>query len=381
MDHFRVGVIGYGVTRLYTAALMSVPYYYAGLLPIELTAIATHSVASGEAAKKQFGFQRATTDYRELLAADDINTIILATPNHLHAPMLRDWLQSDKALMMDKPLATSLADAEEILSAARARGKDAQMIFEFRFCPAVQVAQQMICSGRIGKIFALRAHYFRSSYCDPAKPLRWKGSAAQAGSGALSDLSAHVIDMITWMVGAPVQANAQLRTFIHERPSGAKDGSQAVIDTDDHAVIQLAFPQGAVGVIEAGRMINGAVNDLGFEINGSEGSLRWNMMDPNHLYFADGRAPAEERGWLQIPTGQRYPDAVLPGADIPVGMMRFHVASIAAFLRSTQDGKPYDPDLRQGVQVQAVLEAALESNRRGAWAEVKQIAKEGRSVI
>jgi predicted dehydrogenase len=373
-ERIRAGVIGYGIGKIYTATLRNVGLYYPDFPGVDLVAISTASDASGEKAVQQFGFERRTTDYRDLLAADDINVLVIATPNHLHHEMMLNALQTDKAIYFDKPLANNLTEAREILAASRQTGRDAQIIFEFRFAPATQIAHQMIQDGRLGDIYTFRATYFRSSYIDPQKPLRWKASLAQSGGGSTQDLTSHILDLVIRLVGMPERVSAQLRTFIHERPAARGSAEKAPVETDDHATLLCAMPGGTIGTVEAGRLLTGAQNDLAIEVYGSQGSLKWSLMDPNHLYVADGRMPADERGWIKVPTLQRYPGAILPGDDVPVGMMRFHVASMAAFLRSTLDGTPYDPGIEQGARVQAVIEAAIQAARTDTWVDVPPIA-------
>ncbi len=212
--------------------------------------------------------------------------------------------------------------------------------------------------------------YFRSSYIDPDKPLRWKGSVSQSGAGVLNDNAPHSIDLILWLVGKPDRVSAQLRTFITERPPSVGSADRVPIETDDHLIAQLTLPDGAIGTIEAGRLITGCVNDLSLELYGREGSLRWNLAEPNSLSFADRRMPTDKRGWLKIPTNEHFPDSALPGNDLPIGMMRLHIAGLADFFRRTIDRRPYDPNLEQGVRVLAVIEAIAQAARSGEWITV-----------
>jgi predicted dehydrogenase len=153
-----------------------------------------------------------------------------------------------------------------------------------------------------------------------------------------------------------------MSTVTKERPG--EGGKPAQVETDDHVILQAQLASGAQGTIEAARVFRGAVNDFQIEIYGSRASLRWNMMNPNYLYRGD------DQGWLEIPTVQTYPDAFLPGADVPAGLMRYHIASAAAFLRLTLAGQAYDPGLAQGARVQAVIQAAVEASRAQAWVSV-----------
>ena len=147
LSHIRVGLIGYGVGKLYAAALRSLRLYYPDMPEVELIAVATASEESGKRAVDHFGFKWHTTDYQKLLASDDINVVVIATPTYLHREMLIDSLETDKAIYMDKPIAMNLAEAHEILTVAKKNKRDAQMIFEIRFCPALQYAHNLIQQG------------------------------------------------------------------------------------------------------------------------------------------------------------------------------------------------------------------------------------------
>ncbi len=358
----RAGLIGYGIGKVYAAALRNVEMYYAGLPRVKLVAVATSSDASGNLAIEQAGFERYTTDYRELLASDDLDLVVIATPHYLHRQMLLAALPTGKAIYTDKPLANNLEEACDIVAAARALRSDAQLSFSLRYCPALQHARALLQDGRLGDIYSFRLAYYRSSYRNPEKPLRWKAEAAKSGSGVLSDLVPHLADLLSWLIGMPEQLVAQTRTFIRERPA-AKDSSERIqVETDDHVIIQAALPEGVIGTIEAGRLIAGAISNVAVEIYGRDGSLRWNGMDPNYLYVADG-----DQGWRQIPTVQNYPNAMIPGADVPVGGMRFYIAAFADFLTKTLAGQPYDPGLEQGLRVQEIIEMATESAGAGTW--------------
>ncbi len=365
---FRIGLIGYGVAKVYAAAFQSLNLYYAGLPKVQLAAVATASEKSGQAAKEQFGFEQTSTDYREICADESLDGLIIAVPNHLHREVLLAALPGGRAIFADKPLTANLSEALEVAAAARANGRDIHVNFEYRFSPAIQKAREMIAAGRLGEIISFRGTYFRASYLDPAKKLRWKGEA-QARGGAFDDLGAHLLDMVIWMVGMPQRITARKRTVQAQRPAGG--GEMAAVETEDHAWALLEYASGTTGSIETGRMVPGGVNDIGLEIYGRRGSLRWNQMDANYLYFADAGA-GSECGWTQIPTLQAYPDAVLPPADYPVGMMRYQIASAYSFLKNTLDNQPYEPGLEQGLRVQRVLEAAHAAARYQEWVQIEE---------
>lgn len=361
-EPLRAGLIGYGIGKVYAAALRSVELYYAGLPRVELAAVATSSAASGQLAVEQAGFERSTTDYRELLASSDLDLVVIATPHSLHREMLLAALPTRMAIYTDKPLANDLDEAREIVAAAEVLGRDAQMSFPLRYSPAVQYARALLRDGQLGDIYSFRLSHYRSSYRDPQKPLRWKAQMDTSGGGVLSDLVPHLADLLTWLIGMPERVAAQTRTFIQQRPKAAGSSEDIRVETDDHVIIQAALPGGAIGTLEAGRLIAGAISTVTVEIYGSRGALRWNGMDPNYLYVADG-----EQVWLQVPTVQSYPGALIPGADVPVGGMRYYIAACADFLTRTLAGQPYDPGLAQGLRVQEVIAMAAQSARAGQW--------------
>jgi predicted dehydrogenase len=362
-----VGMIGYGIGKVYAEALRNIGKYYRSLPAVELVAIATSSEASGKLAIEQQGFQRATDDYKKLLASEDINTLVIATPHYLHHEMLLAALATDKAIYTDKPLANNLREAREIVALARQRGRDAQLSFTMRYCPGVQYAKMLLQDGRLGNIYSFRLVYYRASYRDPRKSLRWKAKMATSGGGVLSDLVPHLADLLIWLVGMPERVAAQTRTFIEQRPIANGSSEITSVETDDHVIIQAALPGGPIGTIESGRLIASTMSDVSVEIYGSKASLRWRMMEPDQLYFADGTRVDQESTWQQITAEQSFPASNVPGADISANGLRFNIAAFADFLSRTCEGRTYDPGLEQGLRVQEIIEAATIAAREERW--------------
>lgn len=367
LDRTRVGLIGYGIGKLYADALRELTLHYDNLPPVELVAIATSSVASGKRAVEQSGFERSTTDYRELLASDDINTLVIAAPNYLHRDMLLAAFATDKAIYTDKPLANNLAEAREIVAAASAQGRDAQISFTLRYLPAIQHMRRFLLAGQLGEIYTFRLAYYRASYRNPEKPLRWKAEKAKSGGGVLNDLVPHLADLLIWLIGTPERIAAQTRIFIPERPPTPGSRERVRVETDDHVIIQAALPGGQIGTIESGRLIAGAINNLTIEIYGSAGSLRWNIMEPRNLYFANARLADSELGWQQIAAVPDDMGKYLSRTDAPENAISSNIAAFADFLSRTYAGQPYDPGLQQGLRVQEIIEMAAEADRAGTW--------------
>lgn len=373
-SRLRAGLIGLGVGKIHASAMASLHHYYPGLPTIELVALATATDESARRGVEHLGFQRAGTDYRQLLDASDLDLVVIASPPDLHLSMMQAALPTRLGIYIDKPLARSLEEARAIWQLARSMRREAQLSFQFRHVPALYRARDLVGEGCLGELYSFRVAYLRSSYLDPLAPLRWKGSRQRAGGGSLNDTAPHALDLLTWLVGAPVRLAAQTRTFVKERPAARGVAELTAIDTDDHVILLAAMPNQAIGTVEAGRMVAGSVHDLGIELHGSRASLRWSLTDANHLYVAQARSPGEQMTWEQIPTFQRYSEAAMPGWDVPLGMMRFYTASIASFVRSLLAGEPFDPGLEQGVRIQALVEAADRAAASSRWEDVEPVA-------
>ncbi len=366
-DRIRVGLIGYGIGKAYAAALRDATMYYPDLPPVELVAVATATEANGKRAVEESGFARFTTEYRALLASEDINAVIIATPNYLHREMLLAALATEKAIYTDKPLANNLAQAREIVVAARKKRRDAQLSFTLRYLPAIQSVRKLLQTERLGQIYSFRLAYYRASYRDPEKPLRWKARMVESGGGVLSDLVPHLADLLIWLIGMPERIAAQTRTFIEERPATTGSRERVRVETDDHVIIQASLADGSIGTIESGRLIAGASSNLAVEIYGSEGSLRWNIMDPRSLFIANARKADSEQSWQRIAVVQDHLHALRPGVTIPAEGVPFDTVALADFLHKTHTGQAYDPGLEQGLRVQELLEMAAEADRAGTW--------------
>jgi predicted dehydrogenase len=246
------------------------------------------------------------------------------------------------------------------------------MIFNYRFSPAMMRARQLVEEGFLGRIFSVRAAYLHAGYVDPTRPISWRLDAARSGGGALFDLGSHVLDLIRFLLGEYESVYAVTETFIKERPLPGKPGERMTVNVDDLALMIVRLANGAVGTFEASRLATGTNDELRLEIHGSEGALRFNLMEPNWLYVYDARQPGEpvggQRGFKAIETVQRYPaPAVLPGPKFSVGWMRFHIASQYDFIANLVEGRPASPDFVDGLKVQEVMEAGYISAREKRW--------------
>lgn len=370
----RIGLVGYGfIGRIHTLAYKLLPMMYDPFpVDIKLVGVSTASQASMQKGVEQGGYEFGTTDWRELVERDDIDAIDCCTPNYLHKEVLIAAMRAGKQVCCDKPLAMNLAEAQEIVAVAQEMGVQHQMVFNYRFVPALMRAKQLVEEGLLGRVFSFRAAYLHAGYIDPARPMSWRLDLSKGGGGALFDLGAHVLDLVRFLLGEYDSILARTETFIKERPLPDRPDQRMAVEVDDLALMTVQMANGAVGTVEASRLATGTNDELRLEIHGQGGALRFNLMDPNWLYVFDAREPGAPiggtRGFKAIETVQRYPPpAVLPGPKFSIGWMRYHVASQYAFITSLVEGRPTGPDFVDGMKIQEVMEAGYISARERRW--------------
>ncbi len=280
-----VGMLGYAfMGRAHTNGFRKLAYMtWPPPADVRLVTIAGRNDAAVNEAARRFGFERAVTDWREIIDDPDIQLFDNLGPNSLHAEPTIAAARAGKHVVCEKPLGRTADEAYELWQAVAATGVKHLCAFNYRFVPAVRLARRMIEAGELGEIHHFRGSYLQDWLADPAAPPSWRTDAEQAGSGALGDLGTHVIDQARYLVGEIAAASGRLRTFVPER-----GGIPVTVDDAFEAVVE--FENGAVGTIEASRFAFGRKNALCWEINGSRGSLRFDLERLNELQISRGGA-------------------------------------------------------------------------------------------
>jgi predicted dehydrogenase len=324
---------------------------------------------------KNWGWQRAATDWKALVKSDEIDLVDVVTPNFMHAPVAKAAIAAGKPCSCEKPIAATLRGAREMAQAARKAKVKTFVWYNYRRCPAVALAHQLVKQGKVGKIRHVRAVYLQD-WADETVPLAWRFDKKLAGSGSLGDLAAHVIDMTRFVTGEEITevSGAVMETFIKERAlmtgtvaggiaAGLKKARKKGKVTVDDAVLFLArFSGGAVATYEAARQATGNQNRNGFEINGTKGSLRFNFERMNELEYYDATADRAVQGWAPIMCthggDHPYVDAWWPDAHI-IGYEHGFTNQAYDILRVLAGRKPLVPipDFQDAYQTQRVLEA------------------------
>ncbi len=317
---------------------------------------------------RRWGWERHTTRWQEIAADPEIELVDVSTPNDVHAEQSLAMLEAGKHVACEKPLAGTLADARAMRDAAGKAGKARTFVwYNYRRCPAVALAHQLVKEGRIGRVYHVRAAYLQS-WGGPETPLVWRFEEKTAGSGAHGDLNAHIVDMARFVTGEEVTEihGAVARTFIEERtiPGTKKKGKSTV---DDAVLFLASLSRGGTASFEATRLAAPHQNANSLEVNGEQGSLRFDFEDMNLLRFHDASRGPREGGWTRIMctssagkhpyAGRWWPDAHVLGYEHGFTNM---LADILRVLGGEKPEVPL-PDFEDAYQTQRVLEAALVS--------------------
>ncbi|GAA3210542.1 Gfo/Idh/MocA family oxidoreductase [Streptomyces sp. XM83C] len=344
-----------------------------------LTAICGRDATAVRAAAERHGWAHAETDWRALIARDDIDLVDICTPGDSHAEIAVAALDAGKHVLCEKPLANSVAEAEAMTRAAeRARAHDriAMVGFNYRRVPATALAHRMIAEGRLGTLRHVRVTYLQDWLTDPDFPLTWRLRREHAGSGSLGDLGAHIVDLAQYLAGEPLAGvSALTETFVRHRPlpgtpTTGLNASRTLhtvdrgqVTVDDAALFTGRFTSGALASFEATRYATGRKNALRIELNGEHGSLAFDLERLNELWFHDGTEPADRAGFRRILVTEPdhpYLDAWWPPGHA-LGYEHTFVHQARDLVLAVAEGRTPEPSFADGLQVQRVLAAVEES--------------------
>jgi predicted dehydrogenase len=331
-----------------------------------------------DAAARQLGFAESSADWREVVARSDIDVVDICTPGDSHADIAIAAAQAGKAILCEKPLANSLAEAESMRAAVREAGVPHMLCHNYRRVPAIALAKRLIEAGDLGKIHHYRGSYLQDWIVDPDFPRVWRLERARAGSGALGDIASHSLDLARHLVGEIREVSGLLETFVHERP--LEDGSgTGPVDVDDAALALLRFENGAIGTLEGSRFCPGRKNQNRFEINGSKGSLAFDLERMNELEVYREEGP--ESGFRTIfVTEASHPYLMAwwpPGHGL--GYEHTFIHTVLDLLNAIENDEIPTPNFEDGVRIQRTLDAIERSSRSRRWERVQPWPRDPRS--
>jgi len=381
----NVGMIGYKfMGKAHSHAYRDVSMFFeTETIPVMKVICGRTEQALAEAAKR-FGWENYETSWKKVIQKDNIDLIDINTPNNTHRDIAVAAAKAGKAIICEKPLARNLSEAEEMLNEVEKAGVKHMICFNYRKVPALALARELIQNNELGKIYHFRAQYLQDWITDPEFPLVWRLKKELSGTGANGDLNSHVIDLARFLVGEISQVIGMQETFITQRPE-LKTGKELTtgltaqsrkemgeVTVDDATLFLAKFTNGALGSFEATRLANGRRNGLRLEINGSKGSLMFELENMNELWLYSCQDPKGTQGFRRIQVNEAehpYINAWWPPGHI-IGYEHTFVHIVYDFLKAIDENKMPSPNFRDGVECQKVLEAVEKSAKEERWMKV-----------
>jgi len=383
----RIGLIGSGfMGQAHADAYRRVAMLYRDLPATpRLVCLADATPELAAAAATRFGFERGTGDWRTLVEDPEIDVVDITSPNHMHKDMALAAIAAGKHVYCEKPLAVTLADAEEMAAAAGSRGVKTMMAFNNIKTPAAMLAKQLIDAGDIGRPTRFRAWFDQGFFNDPELPFSWRCTRREAGSGALGDLGSHVVAVGQYLMGDIERVVAESETFFPTRPVPAKgsgygatastDAPRSKVENEDQIQALLRFKSGAGGSIEASRIAAGKVFGVYWEVSGTEGTIIMDGERFNELKISRFTDPKPDRGFKTIYAGSQVPQyAAFFGFDFAGGGLGYFdvkVIEIRDLIQGICDDRDAFPNFEFGLANQRVLAAIEQSVETRGWVAVR----------
>jgi len=370
----RIGLVGTGfMGRTHTNGYKRVNDFFPelGYHPV-LKAVCARTKDKVQAFADQWGYESIETDWKTLVARNDIDAIDICTPNDTHAEIAMEVAKAGKMVLCEKPLARNLAEAKQMVDTIDNANVKNTVWYNYRRLPAVTLAKQIVASGKLGKIYHYRANFLQDWTINAELPQGgtglWRMDADVAGSGVTGDLLAHCIDTAMWLNGAITDVSAVTETFVKERMH-TLTGKVQKVSIDDACIFHCHFENGSLGLFESTRYARGHKALYTFEINGANASIRWDLHDLNRLEYFDHRDESIVRGWRSVHVtdgDQPYMDKWwVPGLGI--GYEHSFIHQVADFLKALETGQPCAPTFKDAYETQKVCEAVIDSANTKSW--------------
>ncbi len=383
-----VGMVGYAfMGAAHSQAWRNASSFFDLPLVPRLAVLGGRNRDSAATVAARFGWQDVETDWRALIERSDVGLVDVCTPGDTHAEIAIAALAAGKHVLCEKPLANTVAEAEAMTTAAaaaRAVGVRSMVGFTYRRVPAIALARRLVVDGRVGDIRHVRAQYLQDWIADPEAPLTWRLQKDKAGSGALGDIGAHIVDLTQYITGDQIiGVSALLETFVKERPlpestrrlSGIGGAERGEVTVDDAAIFLARLTGGALATFEATRFASGRKNSIRIEINGSAGSLAFDFEDMNVLHVYDGTTDPSDAGFTRVlvtEPSHPYVGAWWPPGHL-LGYEHAFTHQVGDMLTAIAEDRDPEPSFADGLAVQRVLGAVEQSAANNSvWTEIRQ---------
>ncbi len=363
----KIGLIGFGAMgKTHAWCVDNLKYFYRDLpFTAEISTVLSSRPETTKKAAEFLGVHAAQNE-DELINNPEIDIIDICTPNIYHYETLKKAIKAGKHIYCEKPLSITYEQANEINELVKDKNIVNRIVFNNRFLPTVMRAKQLIDEGKLGRIINFRCEYLHASASDPNKKAGWKQNKDICGAGTLFDLGSHAVDMMHYLCGEIVSVKASSQIAFPKR-LGA-NGEAWTTNADEAFYMICKTEGGAMGTIEVSKISVGANDEFNFSVYGEKGSLKFELMNPNWLWFYSADAKdgsyGGEKGYTKIECCGRYdlPGGVFPSFKAPIGWLRGHLHSMYSFLSAVHENHPDYPDFKDGASVQRVLDMALEDD-------------------
>jgi predicted dehydrogenase len=381
-----IGVIGMGwMGEVHSRSYRAIPdrFYESGIIP-RLVVCADQVEARSQAAQERFGFERSTTDWRSVIADPEVEVLNIAAPNGMHLDIIREAARAGKSILCEKPVGKDPQETVQSAAAAHEAGILTFVGYNYRWAPVVQYARQLIAEGKLGRLTHYHGRFLNGYASDANGFLSWRFEQ-EYGLGTLSDLLSHVIDMAHMLAGPITQVTSDKEIFIRRRPVpqpgsgthydvGSSDEPMGDVTNEDYVNALVHFANGARGMLEACRVINGAKCNMSFEIHGTHGAIKWNMerMNELQLQWRNDENPAED-GYTTLLSGPAHPyhRHFNPAWGLNLGYDDLKVIEAYNFLRSIVSGQQGEPGFAEALAVANVQQAIMRSWESERWETVE----------
>jgi predicted dehydrogenase len=376
MKPLNVGLIGYGfMGRAHSNAFRKVSNFFDLDYEPVLKAICARDGGKAKAFAERWGYQSVETDWKQLIARDDIDIIDICTPNNTHAEIAIAAAKAGKMILCEKPLSMDGPEGEQMVAAVEKAKVPNMVWYNYRRIPAVTLAKKLIDEGKLGRIFHYRAKFLQDWTISPELPQGgqglWRLDVKAAGSGVTGDLLAHCIDTAIWLNGSIDKVSAMTETFIKER-THTLTGKVQKVGIDDACAFLARFKNGSLATFESTRYARGHKALYTFEINGENASIFWDLHDLHRLQYFEHRDEGQTRGWRSIHvTDGDHPymkNWWVPG--LAIGYEHSFVHQVADFLEGVAKKKPASPTFRDALETQYICDAVLKSGKTSQWEKV-----------
>jgi predicted dehydrogenase len=373
MNGLRIGLVGAGfMGKAHAVAYHAAPVVFPLSCELHCELLAEVNAELAREKANEFGFRRATHDWRHLVTDPSVDVVDICSPNFLHKEMALAAIAAGKHVYIEKPLALNAIDAREMVDAAESAGIKTLVGFNYVKNPMVQLAREMITGGEIGEVLHFRGTHVEDYLAEPNAEFNWRLKRDLGGAGALADLGSHIINMAQFLVGAIDEVNGDLQIVVKERRLPGTADQMEAVENDDQSHFMIRFAGGAIGTIETSRIATGRKFGLTFTVTGTSGSIMFDQEQPGELKWFGRDGNSARQGFRTILAGPEHPDYryLCKAAAHGIGYNDLKTIEVRDLADGICADSPMWPDFRAAHSVNQVIDAVELSHAEGRWIKV-----------